>query len=32
MRSRAILAWHLGTQAQVGIEVIGYELQALGSG
>lgn len=32
MRSRAILAWHLGTQAQVGIEVIGYGLQALGSG
>lgn len=32
VRSLAALAWHLGTQEQVGIEVIGCELQALGSG
>lgn len=30
--SRAALAWHLGTQERVGIEVVGCELQALGSG
>lgn len=32
MRSRAALVWRLGTQGQVGIEVTGCELQALGSG
>lgn len=32
MRSRAALAWPLGTQEQVGSEVIGCERQALGSG
>lgn len=32
MRSWAALAWHLGTQEQVGTEVISCELQALGSG
>ena len=32
MRSRAALAWPLGTQEQVGIEVTGCELQALGGG
>lgn len=32
MKSRAALAWRLGTQGQVGIEVTGCELQALGSG